>query len=227
MSKLLFDIGRSCAGVLILFATSVSFAEDLLIENDQPEDFELIVTDNTGNAVPYRIPVGQTVPITLGSEKHVLKMITPGHKRELGRYNLAELAAQGPINLRFFETPVGETPDGSQIYQIMDQNGFRHAEKYDNFLRQLRRSDWQGTYNTTNGRRDGQLHLRDGKGNNGQLYNIKYVPGDTFYIVGDWRHDDQREGNFILKIDPKTPRQLKGYWRDEDGEWLEGSATRR
>lgn len=207
-----------------------SLAQQIVVENDYPYDAELIVTPSNGGATTYRMkPAGQdgdNVTVRLGGEKHTISSIIDGDQMDHDPVNLRNLiAGNDAIELSDIRTEVGEAPNGKTIYQAMPD--YPYSRAYGDLVKRLKRSEWKGTYGNNvisriklNGA-TGQGIVR---GDVTKLSDIEYVPGSKFYILGEWTHGNQ-SGEFVLIIDPKKPKQLKGHYRAHDDlEWKSGSA---
>jgi hypothetical protein len=204
-----------------------------IVENDHPDAFDLIITPLGDNATRYSLKAdgnGQEsiARIGLGTEKHAITSINRSNGITIyhNPQDLGRLARRGRTRMKQIVTPVGETRDGTTIYQAMPD--FPASNRHEELLKDLQRSRWIGTFKQGRGEYDGYLNLN---GQNGSatdrttLSGIEYVPGDIIYVTGQWKHRGQ-EGEITLTIAPENPWYLEGYYRNEDGSGNEGVAWR-
>jgi len=213
----------------VFFPLAASGADTWKVKNNLRKDFRLeIRSSGGGEATAYELKKGETVAIALGEDAHTLvtELLQGENKQrqESDEVNLKEIAGDEVTLLKDIRSPIDiRMPNSDEIYQAMPD--YPYSKKYEALVDDVRQSRWSGTYNG----RMGSLRLRGDKGNaddNTKLNKIQYVPSETQLVVaGQWEHKDQN-GEFILIIDRKNPKQLKGFYRVDGEQWSSGTARR-
>lgn len=228
----MFNLRLAAVGIMLAGACEAALAADVWnVENNFDRDFKLVITPAGGAPGEYELKAGDTVSIRLGADPHSFTTsLATGRQRQIHREKrLRPVADDGLTQLKDIRTPLdirlpkpnGE-PGGEVIYQAMPD--FPYDKSYEDLVSRLKQSRWFGQYDRTRG----SLALRGNQGTadlGTRLENIQYVPGDTFYVVGEWKHAGER-GEFILAIDPQKPNQLTGYYRYEGRRWSSGTGQR-
>lgn len=219
--------GAPVALAIVLLATTLY--GHWTVTNDEDDDVTLIIAPANGGSRSYHFKTGQTLMVAVGRNPHAIRTVIAGHgidhdERYLGDRDVTTISQ--------IRTPVGTAPNGRTIYMAMPR--FPHAIKYERLLRDLRRSTWKGTFSGRGGNQRGSLRLRGQVGDadyghsssprGTTLSEVKYVPGDSYFITGRWDHVGST-GTFTLRVAPTNPWYSEGYYRFRGQSW-NGEATR-
>ena len=216
-------------GLAIAFAEQPPLSAQVIgIYNDYQQPFTIKITTTNGSDTSFAtVNESETANLTYNRRSRYDMEFKPtkgnpsyAYDVDLGRYDRV-------IDLSYAITEVDgiTTRDGSPIYQVMTQNGFRPRQRDQALLDSLKRSSWNVTYQW--GGRQGQsvLYLDGNKGqaDGRRLSDVQYIASDKLYVVGKWR--GAYNGIFILEI-PRS-RQDR-FWGDGTGhnDWFEFSGRK-
>ncbi|MEM7475610.1 MAG: hypothetical protein AAF483_11525 [Planctomycetota bacterium] len=222
----------SVVAVSSLFADSAS-AQQIRIRNDYQETFILEVRAAPRSKVfnTYVIRPGETSPkIYLFDPRRVdINIRTNGYYR--AEVRSANLSGKGPV-MELSEAltdSVGSLADGTQMYDLMRNNGFKASENEERYRKNLQNSEWRGRYQNNRFTKF-QLNGSRGTAGNAQLTDLQYViSGDgTYYVLGNWQESHGRQhysGRFQLQILPERGT-FDGKWQDGRGPWRSADGVR-